>query len=222
LYLEKLAATIPKDAIDVDGGRTFLMLQNEKKILIYGSREFSAVVRELTIVCGYHCAGLIDDMEEGNDILGTFEEVRISHPSSHYLMALAIGYKSLAARWLVYEKIQGAGYQLPALVHPNADLHSSVKTGDGCMVMAGALIDLNASLQPLSVVWPGAVISHDSDIGLNTFISPNATVCGFSEVGDHCFVGAGAIVTDHVVVPSNSFIPAGKVFHDRSISKEAK
>lgn len=198
------------------------MAQSEKNILIYGSREFSVVVRELAAACGYHCVGLIDDTERGCDVLGTFEEVRFSHPPSHYLMALAIGYKNLAARWLVYERVKNAGYHMPALLHPNAIFHNSVKTGDGCMVMAGALIDLNVSLQHSSVIWPGAVISHDSNIGLNTFVSPNATVCGFSKIGDHCFVGAGAIVTDHVVVPNNTFIPAGNVFHNTTKSREAK
>jgi acetyltransferase-like isoleucine patch superfamily enzyme len=216
----KLATKLLENAIDFVGSQAPLMAQNTKQILIYGSREFSVIVRELAIACGYCCAGLIDDMEQGAGILGAFEDVRDSHPPDHYLMALAVGYKDLAARWLLYEKIQGAGYQLPALIHPNADLHASVKVGDGCLVMTGALIDVNAGLKPLSVIWPGVVISHDSNVGLNTFISPNATVCGFSKVGKHCFVGAGAVVTDHVIVPDNSFIRAGGVFHGRSASKD--
>lgn len=198
------------------------MTQNAKQVLIYGSREFSVIVRELAIACGYHCAGLIDDIEQGNGVLGTFEEVRGSHPPGHHLVALAVGYKNLAARRLIYEKVKDAGYQLPSLIHPNADLHDSVIVGDGCLVMSGALIDINASLGPLSVIWPGVVISHDSKVGLNTFISPNATVCGFSKVGNHCFVGAGAIVTDHVIVPDNSFIRAGGVFQGSSVIEEFK
>lgn len=196
------------------------MAKNAKQILIYGSREFSVIVRELAIACGYHCAGLIDDREQGKGILGTFEEVTDSHPPDRYLVALAIGYKDLAARWLVFKKTRDAGYQLPALIHPNADLHRSVKVGDGCLIMTGALIDLNACLEAVSVIWPGVVISHDSNVGSNSFVSPNATVCGFSKVGKHCFVGAGAIVTDHVMVPDNSFVRAGGVFHGQSASKD--
>lgn len=159
--------------------------------------------------------GFIDDGNIGKDILGSFDQVLTSHPPERFDMALAIGYKNLDARWKVYKKVRDAGYLFPPLIHPRADLHGSVEVGDGCLVMAGALLDVNSCLESVSVLWPGVVISHDSIIGENTFVSPNATVCGFSSVGSHSFVGAGAVIPDHVKVPDRSFIRAGSLYCEK-------
>src|SRR5262249_20651838 len=69
-----------------------------KKILVYGSREFGQVVRDLAVQCGYAFAGFIDDVNHGEGILGAWQEVARSHGSSSHAVAMAIGYRHLRER----------------------------------------------------------------------------------------------------------------------------
>jgi sugar O-acyltransferase (sialic acid O-acetyltransferase NeuD family) len=176
------------------------------QILIYGSREFAQTVAELAVDCGHEVAGFIDDFSPGPHIVGSLEQVRRSHPPSEYMIAIAIGYNQLAARWAGWQRVRTAGYRTPALIHPRAYAAKSARVGEGTMLMAGSMVDVRAKIGDIVVAWPGACISHDCVVGENSFISPNATLCGYVNLGAHCFVGAGAVIVDHCDVPPSTRI----------------
>lgn len=180
-----------------------------KKILVYGSQEFGRVIRDLVEACGEEFVGYIDDIYEGEEVLGPFAQIVKRFPPTEYAIAMAIGYKNLAIRAQVAKQVTDAGYKLTRLIHPRAYVRHQEKVAAGCLIMAGATIDVGATLAEMVVVWPGVVINHDSMIGANTFLSPHATICGCVQIGANCFIGAGAIVVDHVRVTDGSFIKAG-------------
>lgn len=182
------------------------------KLLVYGSRDFGRVLRDLLGVCGHEFIGYVDDMNSGEDIVGNYATARRLHPPGTCGMVIAIGYGHLPQRWAIFQRVSADGYDLPPLIHDRAYVRSPGAVGKGVVVMAGATVDVGATLADLVVLWPGATVSHDSTVGSNTFISPNATICGFVTVGHGCFVGAGAVVVDHRVVPNNSFIKAGQLY----------
>ncbi len=182
------------------------------KLLVYGSREFGRVIRDLLIVCGHEFAGYVDDMYTGEQFVGTYSAARLLHPPASCGMLIAIGYGHLEARWKVYQQVIANGYCVPTLIHDRAYVRDPEAIGRGAVVMAGAVVDVSARLGQLTVLWPGAVVNHNSVVGANTFISPNATVCGFATVGQSCFIGAGAVIVDHRSVPDGSFVKAGQVF----------
>jgi sugar O-acyltransferase (sialic acid O-acetyltransferase NeuD family) len=178
------------------------------KILIYGSRMFGGVIRCLVEDCGHEFAGFIDDVHEGEDVLGSFERTRMTHPPSEYGCVNAVGYSNLAARRSVTGRIQDAGYSMPVLVHPRAYVSATSSIGAGSFVMAGALVDCRVTVDDNVVIWPGVCVSHDCRIGANTFLSPNCTICGDCQIGCDGFIGAGAVVVSHAVVPDHSRIKA--------------
>lgn len=191
----------------------------KKKILVYGSTEFGAVVRELIRHSGAEFGGFVDDWHAGVDIIGTLANVVQKCQPEEYSFALAIGYKHLEARQRIYQELLAHGYSLPPLIHPQAYVSDSTKVGGGALIMARAVLDIRAHVGDLTVVWPGAVINHDSVVDGNTFISPNATLCGHTRIGVDTFIGAGAVVVDHTHVPSGSFIKAGSVFARKTTCK---
>lgn len=188
------------------------------KVLVYGSLLMGAVVRSLVEDCGHEFAGFIDDINPGANVLGPFEAVRASHPAGAFACVNAIGYRDLATRRRVSERIRGAGYQTPTLVHPRAYLASSVTVASGALIMATASIDHRVKIEADVVVWPSATVSHDSTIGGNTFLSPAAIICGDCRVGRDCFVGAGAVVVSYCDVPDGTFLKA----LTRYVSPEAR
>lgn len=183
------------------------------KLLVYGSRDFGKVLRELAADCGHAFAGFVDDVEPGNPgVVGSFESACASHPSAEHGLVMAIGYKHLEARARILAAARKAGYRFPALVHPAAHVHPTAHVGEGAIVMARAIVDVRARLGEACVLWQGVNVSHDSAIGDNTFLSPGAIVCGLAKVGANCFLGAGSVITDHRTVPDGSFVKAGAVF----------
>jgi sugar O-acyltransferase (sialic acid O-acetyltransferase NeuD family) len=183
------------------------------KLLVYGSSEFGAVLRDVLADCGHQFAGFVDDVYPDNPgVVGAFAAARASHPPGEYGLVLAIGYKHLEARQRLFGAARAAGYRFATLVHPAAHVHASAKVGEGSVVMARAIVDRGADLGEACVLWPGVNISHDSSVGANTFLSPSAIVCGFARVGSGCFLGAGSVVADHRTVPDGSFVKAGSVF----------
>ena len=183
------------------------------KVLVYGSTTFGSVVRVLVEECGHEFAGFIDDVNpSAKDVLGAFEAVVTSHKPGAFACVNAVGYKDLAARARVANRIASAGYTMPGLVHPKAIVARDAKIGAGALIMAGAVVDIRVDLGPGVVMWPGAVVAHDTTVAGNTFLSPNATVCGCCHVGADCFVGAGAVVVDHARVPDGTRIKAAERF----------
>jgi sugar O-acyltransferase (sialic acid O-acetyltransferase NeuD family) len=197
------------------------------KVLVYGCAEFGQVVRNLVECCGYEFSGFIDDAFSGMKLVELvdkykfdpcryafvpYERAKFELLPKKYAIAIAVGYKSLKARWDIYQKVKADGYKVSSLVHPQAIVGESAKIGEGVIIMAGAIVDYNVGIKDLAVLWNGAVVSHDSVIGENTFLSPNCTVCGCSAVGRDCFIGAGAVVTDHAKVTDGSFVKAGETW----------
>jgi acetyltransferase-like isoleucine patch superfamily enzyme len=171
------------------------------------------VLSDLVGRCGHEFAGYIDDLGPSSaEVLGTFEQVRPRYAAAAYGIVIGVGYRDLPARWRVFERVASAGYAMPALVHPEAYLHSADCVGAGSVVMARAIVDARAAVGRACVLWPGANVSHDSTVGDNSFLSPNSTVCGFVTVGRDCFLGAGAVVADHRTVPAGTTIKAGEVW----------
>ena len=193
---------------------------NINKYLIYGSAEFSSVLKDILEQTEKEFVGFIDDFFPRNrGVLGAFEDIISNYTPDKYNIVIGIGYKYMKERWSIYEKVRNAGYRTPSIIHPSACVRSHENIGDGAIVMTGSIVDINTTVGDSSVVWPGAVLSHDSHIGENCFISPNVTICGFVNVGRNTFIGAGSIIVDHNSVPANSFIKAGSLYCNKQRSK---
>jgi|GEM_PF-1103027 len=183
------------------------------KILVYGSKEFGAIIKNLIINTNNDFCGFIDDFDiNGVDIIGDFSFVLKNYSPEEFSIAIAIGYQNLDARKRIYQKVKSANYDTPSLIHHSAFLDSTVRVGEGTFIMAGANIDVDSVIGNFVTIWPSVVISHNSEIGDNVFISPNATLCGFSLLKENIFVGAGATIVDHTIVESNTFIKANSLF----------
>jgi acetyltransferase EpsM len=174
------------------------------RLLIYGSRSYADTVADLAEDCGHTVVGKVDDDGRSLGVLGHFADVFESH--SDCGVAMGIGYRDLQGRWAAWKQVLHSGLTAPSLIHPRAYVAKSASVGQGCVIMAGAIVDRITHVGDACVVWPGACINHDSVIGPNCFIAPNATICGFVQIGAHSFVGAGAAVADHCTVPEFTMI----------------
>lgn len=182
-----------------------------KNMLVYGSKEYAFIIRDLIDYLKCPFTGFIDDFSTGPDIVGNYQYVKAHYNSDDTQIVIAVGYDNLSARWNVYQKVK-MDYRVITLIHNNAYIRNKSNIGTGSVIMSNVTIDSNAKVGEMVVAWPGVVINHDTSIGDNTFLSPNSTICGSVKIGRNCFIGAGAIITDHIEVADNSFIKAGQVY----------
>lgn len=186
-----------------------------KPLLIIASSTFGRLVRTLAEDVGYEVAGFIDDVHQGEGILGDRTALGTRFTPDTYVLAMAIGYSHLPARLELYRECVAKGFAFPALVHPRAYVSRHATIGDGCIVMAGANVDAFSTIKSISVLWPTSVVSHDCIVGANTFISPNATLCGFVSVGHSTFIGAGSVIVDGSRLPERSFVKSASRYVGR-------
>ncbi|WP_339157808.1 hypothetical protein MKX50_22470 [Paenibacillus sp. FSL W8-0186] len=190
------------------------------KVIIYGSQQFAHYVKEIVLECGHHFIGYIDDYNQGDYVLGSFDEVMKNYSAVEYKIVIAIGYNNLAARWKVYNRVVNEGYEVISLIHPGAYVHKTAKVGRGTIISVGSIIDYNVVIGEATFIWPSVTVNHDCRIGSNCYLSPQVNICGFVEVGDNCFLGASSVIINGNNVKENSFIKAGTIYHRKESKNE--
>ncbi|OBP15399.1 hypothetical protein A5320_08550 [Rheinheimera sp. SA_1] len=164
---------------------------------------------EVTGVC---CPLLSGDRERtwnGIAVLGGDEQLERLNPET-CLLVNAVGFMpGNQLRHQLFCNAKSKGFNFASLIHPYAFVDSNSFLGEGCQVMAGAVIQVNASIADNSIVNSNATIEHDCSIGLSNHIAPGATLCGEVVTGSQVFIGANATLIQQVIVKSGAVIAAG-------------
>ncbi|MBK5275235.1 MAG: acetyltransferase [Desulfuromonadales bacterium] len=108
------------------------------------------------------------------------------------------------AAWLIEN-----GFSLVTTIHPSAQIGRGTHVGNGSVVMAGAVINSDASIGANTIINTRASIDHDCKIGNEVHVAPGATLCGSVTVGDETFVCAGATIIPNLIVGKNVIVGAG-------------
>lgn len=87
----------------------------------------------------------------------------------------------------------------------------------GTVVMAGGIIQADATVGKHSIINTGATVDHDCNIGDFVHIAPGCHLCGNVTVGEGAFLGAGTIVTPGSVIEPWAFIKAGSLVTPKKI-----
>jgi len=112
-------------------------------------------------------------------------------------------------RQQLYNKFKKAGFCFESLVHPSAELGLDVRLGEGCQVMAGAVIQSGSTIGSNTIVNTRASVDHDCRLGAHVHIAPGAILCGHVQVDDGGYIGAGASIIQGIQIGENATIGAG-------------
>jgi UDP-3-O-[3-hydroxymyristoyl] glucosamine N-acyltransferase len=135
--------------------------------------------------------------------------------------ALVLAYGALTCEKLEQRASPFENHQLPAgavfpnIIHPTAIGNGNLFLLGGIQVMAGVIIQNNATIRQFCIINTGAIIEHDAVIGKGCHIAPGAVVLGDAKVGDFCFVGANAVIVQGCTVPPRTFIKANSVWKQK-------
>lgn len=81
-------------------------------------------------------------------------------------------------------------------IHPLAQVHHTVRLGDGCAVWAVATILEGVELGPGCAIGACTFIGAHSVFGVGCVLHTGAQVCANAVIGDFCFLGPACILTD--------------------------
>ena len=101
------------------------------------------------------------------------------------------------------------------LVHPRAWLADQVAIGEGTVVFAGALINVDVTLGAHCSINLGCTISHDCVLGDFVSLGPGVHLAGSVTVGATTDIGTGACVRPAISIGRDVIVGAGAtVVHD--------
>ncbi|ALP52652.1 hypothetical protein Tel_05540 [Candidatus Tenderia electrophaga] len=103
-------------------------------------------------------------------------------------------------------------YRFAAVTHPRAILsRTDVETGQGCQILAGAVVNPGVRLGDNVIINSGAIVEHDCRIGDHVHISSGALVCGGCSIEEGAHIGAGAIIIQGITIGHGTVVAAGSV-----------
>jgi UDP-perosamine 4-acetyltransferase len=184
-------------------------------IVILGNGGHAKVVLDALVGMGLDPAGWAGPGEpavwRGLPGLGDEAAEWSRQPERH---ALALGMGDLGARRRLFERFAAAGFVFPTLVHPRAFVAKGTQLGEGCQVMAGAVVQPDCRIGSGTIVNTGARIDHDCEIGAFCHVAPGSTLCGGGALGDGVLFGAGATAVPGVRIGAGARVAAGAAVTD--------
>ena len=111
----------------------------------------------------------------------------------------------------IYDNLNKIGFEMPAIVHPQAIVAQDVIIGKGVFIAAGAVIGPRVKIGNNAIINTSSSIDHDCCISDFVHIAPGVTLCGGVKVGQETHIGVGAKVVQYINIGNNCMIKAGVI-----------
>lgn len=175
------------------------------------------LLQQLKDLPQFKVVGFYDDTRAGAfvnavPVLGSIDELQQGmHRDRYDMLLMAIGYRHLSVRAILYDRLVKYGFRFATIIHPSACIASDSIIGEGTIVSAGCILDTGVSVGANCLLNIGCVIAHDSRIGAHTFLGPSVNIAGFVSIGERCFLGIGSTIIDNINVGDGSQTAGGAV-----------
>ncbi|MGI6071396.1 MAG: acetyltransferase [Lachnospiraceae bacterium] len=155
----------------------------------------------------------IEDNEEkaniGENII-TFAEFNEKHPADNAEIVIAAG--EPRTREILFNKVKTAGYTLPNLIHPWANVENVLEIGEGNIILTFACVSASGvKIGNNNIVMQYAQISHDSVIGSHCVIATSANISGTTVVRDRAYIAVGAKLREGITVGYDAIAGMGAI-----------
>lgn len=183
-------------------------------VLVGASGHAKAVIDVIEKEGRYRISHLLDDNAAlhgrpffGYRVSGATQSILASAAAERPMVFVSIG--DNAARVRIANWLRSQGFELARAVHPHAQVGRGAAIGAGSVLMAGAVVNSDATIGENVIINTGATVDHDCVIGDGVLVAPGAHLCGGVRVGAGSVIGAGAVLIPGVCVGANTVIGAG-------------
>lgn len=193
------------------------MVNQVQRVLVVGSSGHArSLINVIESDGNFTIVGLLDDFRlageslNGYRILGGVSDLS-NLVSQLDINGIFLGVGDNFSRSVLVEKIQRdcPTLRFPSAVHAAAVLAPDVKTSDGVVIMAGALVGPNAVVEQFCIINSGACLEHDAFMAEYSSLGPNAVTGGYCRIGHHTAICIGAVLSHRVTIGEHTVIGAG-------------
>lgn len=185
-----------------------MTMNNKPRLIIIGASGHGKVVADIASLNGFDDIVFLDDNESIKEC-GGYPVVGATNKAGQIegFLFVAVGNNFVRNRIMENNK----GRVFPILVHPSATLASNVEIGEGSVIMAGAVVGVDARVGKGCIVNTLSSVDHDCIIKDYVHVAVGAHVCGTVYIEENTWVGAGATIINNLSVCSDCMIGAGAV-----------
>jgi sugar O-acyltransferase (sialic acid O-acetyltransferase NeuD family) len=185
-----------------------------RKLAIYGAGGHGRVVADTASMLGWQEIVFYDDswpQHQKNSIwpvVGNYENL-LANLTQYDGVIVAFG--NCVIRLNKTREFINLRAPIISLVHPRAFVSPHSTLGQGSVVFAGAVINIEAKVGEASIINTGAIVDHDCIIGPGVHICPGANISGGVEIGEASWIGVGSCIRHGIKIGANVMVGAGAV-----------
>lgn len=185
-----------------------------EKLLILGAGGHGKIVLDCAIsIKIFDCISFLDDNKVGEEVLGYPVIGELSkykdYVGKYSYAIVALGNNGMRSQ--LTQALLEAGYKVPILIHPKATVSYYSQIGEGTVILAGAIINVNVEIGRSVIVNTGAIVEHDCHIAEGVHLSPGCKMGGGTSIGERSWICIGASIIDHIQIGRDCVIGAGAV-----------
>ncbi|KTD06813.1 acetyltransferase [Legionella jamestowniensis] len=183
-----------------------------KKLAILGASGHGKVIADAALLAGWKEIIFFDDKWpmltkiSHWDVIGDSRSL-IEQKGNYDGVIVGIGANSIRL-----EKIKNllrANIPVVSIVHPAATISPYAFLAVGTVVLANAVVNIDARCGLGCIINTSASVDHDCMIGDGVHISPGAHLAGNVQIGNLSWIGIGASVRQKIVIGSEVIVGAG-------------
>ena len=177
----------------------------DNELYLYGASGHGMVIAEIAEQNNITLKGFIDKDVSKINVLG--RPVLHTIPEHNINIIISIGSNKIRKQMVD----QHTRFSYPTLRHPFSTLSKRATLGEGTVVMAGAVINVDVNIGKHCIINTNASIDHECQIGDFVHISPNVALAGNVVIGEGTHIGIGASVIPGINIGKWCTVGAGAV-----------
>ena len=184
------------------------------QLAILGASGHGKVVADSAIAAGWREVVFFDDRWPNLTNLGpwkvagnTLSLLKCFSDFEGVIVAIGNCETRVEKHWM----LRTAGARMVSIIHPRAWVSPHARLGAGCVVMAGAVVNIDASIGDAGIINTGATVDHDCVLEEAVHVSPGAHLAGNVVVGRSSWIGVGAAVRQGIDIGAGVMVGAGAV-----------
>jgi sugar O-acyltransferase (sialic acid O-acetyltransferase NeuD family) len=184
-----------------------------KGIVILGAGGHGKIVLDICLVSNLPVHGFIDggkdagEIIHGTPVLGGDELLQDTVFVEQVSFVVGVGDPRLHRK--ITEQVTQCGGLFETLQHPSATVSPRAKVGEGTVINAGAVINIDARIGRHCILNTRSSVDHDCVVEDSCQICPGATLAGGVHCEQRVYVGSGATVLPFVRIGTGSVIGSG-------------